>query len=320
MQTNRALTVIAALASLAVLPSVTVGAETDAIETTPSPNLTQMFNTLPACDNENGVKEIFVINNPDKNTATFTSYNEDLQNIGNFSVNLPSQTIEKTEKYYMGTGMWNTYTITYEIYAKIEAFNYLGSFGNWDEDKFASKHFFNDDDNYEYFVTDFSYEERGNIPSGDEGTIEKGNFPSGYILKNDKGETLGKISGTGKICLVELGGKRYVGVAGKNEAQWYKINAASSGSALVPVAKLPISVAPRMARRSTPVTVTVPAEAGSQRTVTVVSTTGRTLLTSTLAPDTDTLNIDTTDFAAGIYIVNVTTGTSVTENCKIVIR
>lgn len=319
MQKKRALTVIAALASLAVLPSVAVGAEADAIETTPSPNLTQMFNTLPACDNENGVKEIFVIDKPKEiDKAKVIRFDEDLQKIGEFIDDSPTYTNEHHYIYMYGTSgdpdFWRHEE--YSFSPDIQQFNFLNRDGIWECGKMLSKHFFNEDDNFEYFVHDFKYE----AYKGWSEDYEKGYFPCGYILKNDKGETLGKISGTGEICLVELGGKRYVGVAGKTEAQWYKVTSASSGSALVPVAKLPISVAPRMARRSTPVTVTVPAEAGSQRTVTVVSTTGRTLLTSTLAPDTDTLNIDTTDFPAGIYIVNVTTGTSVTENCKIVIR
>lgn len=404
---QRGLLMIASLVAILALPSMAFATVTDVIDPSPSATINQSAIVLPACDNQNGVVELFSASLTES-TMSFTRYNDDFQKTGEFSVELPTYSYEEVEQvqipvleseaewyemkgytlekaeaefsdttyytrevhdgqiwwilrwydnygkrfpmeYYMWdgaklykytvwyyetgtyTGEWvNARTTTQTNQAEICSTTYLDDNGYDKYGPVLSKHFFNADDNYEYLVEEIAYQEKVIQYSDDFRRIWKGYMPSGFSIKNDKGETLGRVSVTGieSIFLADLGDKHYIGVyvsekSGDNyiyETKWYKVNTTANATALVPVANIPISVSPRMARRSQPVTVTVPAQAGTQRIVTVVSTTGRVLLTRTLSPETDSLNIDTTDFAKGVYIVNVTCGTSVTENCKIVIQ
>ena len=213
---------------------------------------------------------------------------------------------------------------TEEISQNFGRFSYLDGNGYYVKDfQVLSKHFFNTDDNYEYLLTEHTYQEIVEDETIDYRRVKKGYLPSGYLIKNDKGETIGRLpySNDGAVCFANLNKNHYVGVGNsEGETQWFKVAKTVNGSSLMPVAKLPISVSPRIAQRSTPITVKVPANDNERRTVSVVSLGGRTVLTKTISPNTDTLDIDTSNFAPGVYIVNVANGASVTENCKIVIR
>lgn len=400
---HRLLGSIAALTAVVAVPTTALGADNNVIDPNVQVSHYGPLMTLPPCDNENGLTEVFSVGMAES-SVTFNRHNEDFQKTGEFTVTAQSYTYEVVEQhrtpvyiaettvgfgfactlaeaesmfsdtsmftrevhdgqtwwieewfwaerygkrfpaqYYMydGTKVYQCrinyeeigeYTdewISDEPYTEdcsqnFGIYTYLDGNGYYVKDfQVLSKHFFNTDDNYEYLITEHTYQEKIEDETIDYRRVKKGYFPSAYLIKNDNGETIGRLpySDNGGICFANLNKNHYVGVGNsEGESQWFKVAKTVNGSSLMPVAKLPISVSPRIAQRSTPITVKVPANDNERRTVSVVSLAGRTVLTKSLSPNTDTLDIDTSNFAPGVYIVNVANGSSVTENCKIVIR
>lgn len=226
---------------------------------------------------------------------------------------------------------------TGQVYPRILDYYYI-SIERIDSEfqNYLSKRFFNQDDKFEYFIENLSYKE-GVISYEDWRKVYKGYYCTGLSLMNEDGEILatinlkdpGQDSSFGNLYLLDLGDKKYVvhqdfitGGDGSMEeyCEFYKVNQSSSGVQLVKVANIPVSISPKIAQRSTPIEVTVPENFGNGTIVNVVSMTGNTVYQRRMSGDTNTLKIETDGFAPGVYVVNVSNGSTTQENCKIVIR
>lgn len=226
---------------------------------------------------------------------------------------------------------------TGQVSPRIKCYYHIGIGGVTSENKnYLSKRFFNQDDKFEYFIENFSYIERVKSYT-DYRKVYKGYYCTGFSLMNEEGEILatfnlkdpGPYSSVGYLYLLDLGDKKYFvqrdtrydgGGNGEEFYEFYKVNQSSSGVQMVKVANIPVSISPKIAQRSTPIEVTVPENFGNSTIVNVVSMTGNTVYQRRMSADTNTLKIETDGFAPGVYVVNVSNGSTTQENCKIVIR
>lgn len=241
-------------------------------------------------------------------------------------------------RYYTNVGRYTGEFIkdeqsvdTRQVSPHTELYYHIGIGGVTSENKnYLSKRFFNQDDKFEYFIENYTYAE-GVESYTDYRTVYKGHFCTGFSLMNEDGEILATFNlkdpkpsnQFGYLWQLDLGDKKYLvyrDFEDKEYYEFYKVNQSSSGVQLVKVANIPVSVNPKIAQRSTPVEVTVPENFGNSTIVNVVSMTGHTVYQRRMSADTNTINIETDSFAPGVYVVNVSNGSTTQENCKIIIR
>lgn len=99
----------------------------------------------------------------------------------------------------------------------------------------------------------------------------------------------------------------------------YAVSAESSSVKQVGDARR-VSVSPTAPRRGTPVNVTLPSESMNVTNVKVVSASGAVVMSRNIQPNVTSTSIDTSNFAPGMYIVNVTDGKAIREAAKIIVR
>lgn len=187
----------------------------------------------------------------------------------------------------------------------------------------ATQKLFNDDDAYEYIVPIFTYKTaeyyEGACINGmyEYKTAEVGDFVTGFKLMNDKGETLQTFNSSWH--------RMYAFILGENiyftpdNGKYYRVN--KSGSSTLAEVSMPsgVSISPRVAQNSTPVNITA-TESDSDRTIKVISANGSIMTTTKIPAGSTSATINTSRFRSGTYIVLVSEGDKMVENCKIIIR
>ncbi len=187
----------------------------------------------------------------------------------------------------------------------------------------ATQKLFNDDDAYEYIVPIFTYKtieyNEGACINGmyEYKTAEVGDFVTGFKIMNDKGETLQTFNSSWH--------RMYAFILGENiyftpdSEKYYRVN--KSGSSTLAEVSMPsgVSISPRVAQNSTPVNITA-TESDSDRTIKVISANGSIMTTTKIPAGSTSATINTSRFRSGTYIVLVSEGDKMVENCKIIIR
>ena len=187
----------------------------------------------------------------------------------------------------------------------------------------ATQKLFNDDDAYEYIVPIFTYKTaeyyEGACINGmyEYKTAEVGDFVTGFKIMNDKGETLQTFNSSWH--------RMYAFILGENiyftpdSEKYYRVN--KSGSSTLAEVSMPsgVSISPRVAQNSTPVNITA-TESDSDRTIKVISANGSIMTTTKIPAGSTSATINTSRFRSGTYIVLVSEGDKMVENCKIIIR
>lgn len=187
----------------------------------------------------------------------------------------------------------------------------------------ATQKLFNDDDAYEYIVPIFTYKTaeyyEGACINGmyEYKTAEVGDFVTGFKIMNDKGETLQTFNSSWhRMYAFILGENIYVT---PDNGKYYRVN--KSGSSTLAEVSMPsgVSISPRVAQNSTPVNITA-TESDSDRTIKVISANGSIMTTTKIPAGSTSATINTSRFRSGTYIVLVSEGDKMVENCKIIIR
>lgn len=187
----------------------------------------------------------------------------------------------------------------------------------------ATQKLFNDDDAYEYIVPIFTYKTveyyEGACINGmyEYKTAEVGDFVTGFKIMNDKGETLQTFNSSWhNMYAYILGENIYVT---PDNGKYYRVN--KSGSSTLAEVSMPsgVSISPRVAQNSTPVNITA-TESDSDRTIKVISANGSVMTTTKIPAGSTSATINTSRFRSGTYIVLVSEGDKMVENCKIIIR
>ena len=187
----------------------------------------------------------------------------------------------------------------------------------------ATQKLFNDDDAYEYIVPIFTYKTaeyyEGACINGmyEYKTAEVGDFVTGFKIMNDKGETLQTFNSSWH--------RMYAFILGENiyftpdSEKYYRVN--KSGSSTLAEVSMPsgVSISPRVAQSSTPVNITA-TESDRDRTIKVISANGSVMTTTKIPAGSTSATINTSRFRSGTYIVLVSEGDKMVENCKIIIR
>lgn len=131
------------------------------------------------------------------------------------------------------------------------------------------------------------------------------------------------------LDLIDFGDKRYIAVEAQkkenNDARTYrtfvyKIDPNASGVMELVEDQIEMTVMPRLARRSTPITVNFGSEGKSPRKVIVTSVSGMTVMTKDVAAGETSTSIDTSAFGQGMYVVSVVENGRKSEHCKVIIR
>lgn len=187
----------------------------------------------------------------------------------------------------------------------------------------ATQKLFNDDDAYEYIVPIFTYKTveyyEGACINGMYAAkiAEVGDFVTGFKIMNDKGETLQTFNSSWhNMYAYILGENIYVT---PDNGKYYRVN--KSGSSTLAEVSMPsgVSISPRVAQSSTPVNITA-TESDSDRTIKVISANGSVMTTTKIPAGSTSATINTSRFRSGTYIVLVSEGDKMVENCKIIIR
>lgn len=187
----------------------------------------------------------------------------------------------------------------------------------------ATQKLFNDDDAYEYIVPIFTYKTveyyEGACINGMYAAkiAEVGDFVTGFKIMNDKGETLQTFNSSWhNMYAYILGENIYVT---PDNGKYYRVN--KSGSSTLAEVSMPsgVSISPRVAQSSTPVNITA-TESDSERTIKVISANGSVMTTTKIPAGSTSATINTSRFRSGTYIVLVSEGDKMVENCKIIIR
>ncbi len=145
------------------------------------------------------------------------------------------------------------------------------------------------------------------------------NIPAGYEVPYDDSV----------YAFLRLGDNIYfkVGLHKDGDSYWeenfiafYKIDSNGNGVSLVAIAPA-AKVSPRAPRKGENVTVTIdPEMINSGCLVQVISASGQTVLESKVPAGQTDLNINTSNFAKGVYVVNVSDNSVTKESAKIIIR
>lgn len=187
----------------------------------------------------------------------------------------------------------------------------------------ATQKLFNDDDAYEYIVPIFTYKTveyyEGACINGMYAakTAEVGDFVTGFKIMNDKGETVQTFNSSWHNMYAYIIGENiYVT---PDNGKYYRVN--KSGSSTLAEVSMPsgVSISPRVAQNSTPVNITA-TESDSDRTIKVISANGSVMTTTKIPAGSTSATINTSRFRSGTYIVLVSEGDKMVENCKIIIR
>lgn len=187
----------------------------------------------------------------------------------------------------------------------------------------ATQKLFNDDDAYEYIVPIFTYKtieyNEGACINGmyESKTVIVGDFVTGFKIMNDKGETVQTFNTSWNYMdAYILGEKIYIS---PDSEKYYRVN--KSGSSTLAEVSMPsgVSISPRVAQNSTPVNITA-TESDSDRTIKVISANGSVMTTTKIPAGSTSATINTSRFRSGTYIVLVSEGDKMVENCKIIIR
>lgn len=203
-----------------------------------------------------------------------------------------------------------------EIYLNINGREIDGSLA-------ATQKLFNDDDAYEYIVPIFTYKTEeyywGTSINGmyECKTVVVGDHVTGFKIMNDKGETLQTFNTSWHNMYAYILGEN-IYVTPDNE-KYYRVN--KTGSSTLAEVSMPsgVSISPRVAQSSTPVNITA-TESDSDRTIKVISANGSIMTTTKIPAGSTSATINTSRFRSGTYIVLVSEGDKMVENCKIIIR
>ncbi|MCD8385581.1 MAG: T9SS type A sorting domain-containing protein [Bacteroidales bacterium] len=101
---------------------------------------------------------------------------------------------------------------------------------------------------------------------------------------------------------------------------FYSIDRSGAGIAEKQLIKQSASVSPTSVRRNDQVKVTLSQPAERSCKVTVVSSTGRVMQSQPISAGDNGAIINTSNLPSGVYIVNINDGTTIRENCKIIVR
>lgn len=180
---------------------------------------------------------------------------------------------------------------------------------------------FNTDDKYEWIVSKGrgGHEDEWEVVTGfkvmseDGSTVADVDFPAGYTTRMQI-----------RMSLYILGKELYLfcPVGDSNDDDFYIVYSVSPDNASVQQVGAPrkVSVSPTSMRRGTPVNVNFPAGMTGVTNVKVVSATGAVVMNRNIQPDATSTSIETSSFAPGMYIVNVTDGKTIREAAKIIVR
>lgn len=202
-------------------------------------------------------------------------------------------------------------------------------------DLYFTKKLFNLDDYYEWVIPVYT---KMTVSSNDDDSYEKVTGEqiviTGFKVESENGTTVATVNlptgfyfnyGLEDIDLIDLGDKYYLSISDVRNADgdYYTImysvdpSATSVQSVAAPILT---RVAPTAPKQGTPVNVDLGTEAKANTTVTVTSTTGRTMMRCNIEPGNRHATIDTSRFQKGVYLVTVSDGKTTREATKIVIR
>lgn len=160
-------------------------------------------------------------------------------------------------------------------------------------------------------------------------------YDAGYKVVDENGKELSRIMlpagyRGSNVQVVDFGPKRYFVVEAYNSIKvdyWgdmsmfvYSINPSGSGVMELVMEESGVKVSPRVARRSTPINVTLSSEGKSDRQVIVTSVNGVTVMTKNVSAGETSTSIDTSRMQQGMYVVSVVENGKKSEHCKVVIR
>ena len=260
-----------------------------------------------------------------------------------------------TSSYTYGptfTGDWKQTKINGEFSYNGSSCLYLSDYdvvNRTDDNRFyLTQSLFNNDASYEYIVPinelyEYSVNKWDRDDDGEIDEIETvyGAKNIGFEIVQDNGTVLSSVKfGDGFILdryaynkelrYVHFANKRYLmvyvekdkGDEGERETYtiFYSIDPSDPTSLkAVRTEKTGIKAMPAIARQSEVVNVDV-SKFKNPRHVSVVSSNGQTVMTRHIADGQSHVEVQTSGLPAGLYIVKVTDGQSVSDNCKIIIR
>ncbi|MDE7442598.1 MAG: T9SS type A sorting domain-containing protein, partial [Muribaculaceae bacterium] len=158
---------------------------------------------------------------------------------------------------------------------------------------------------------------------------------NGYKIVNELGHEICRLTlptgydGATSMQLFDYGDEQYMTVnasidtdSGKQTDTFvYKITREEHNAAIEQVgAPMRVDISPRLVSQSMPIDIKFSDESTQQRQIIVTSTNGVTQMVLTLSPQTLSATVDTSHLPAGMYVISVKDGESVTENCKVIIR
>lgn len=197
---------------------------------------------------------------------------------------------------------------------------YLNPLENVDEDEIClSQSLFNSDDNFEFISP---------IESTISGT--EIHLNNGFVLKNDKGETLQTVYFPNNMVgsdtyprFMDLGDVKYLVIDVYNSQYesytlFYSVNGDGSNILSLACPPMRVQARPTVAGASEPVTVTF--DSSNVSRIEVVSVKGSVAGTFVVTPGEHSATIDTSRLGKGMYIINVVENGTRSENCKIIIR
>ncbi len=144
-------------------------------------------------------------------------------------------------------------------------------------------------------------------------TVAEVNFPSGYVSPY----------GNLEMGILIMGSDMYLCTVVKDDAgNYYDISYTMSDGSSVKQVGAPkrVSVSPRTPKKGTPVVVSLDNEVSYGSLLTVVSASGAVVMSRNIPAGMDSVEIDTNNMPAGMYIVNVNDGKTIREAAKIIIR
>lgn len=220
----------------------------------------------------------------------------------------------------------------------------MAKLGNVDMDDFKiSQTLFNNDGMYEYVLPviqiyeeeQFGTEYLDGVGNYEVKTVSQRERVVGYKVCNEFRQEVSRLTLPADYIgdyleVVDFGDKRYLTVGAYKEADngnhvyytlVYKIDPNASGVMQLVGDPIEVTVAPRVTRRSTPITVKFSGEDnGGDRQVMVTGVNGMTVMTMKVAAGETSANIDTSRLSEGMYVVTVVENGKKIENCKVIIR